>query len=303
MSIDAARAVADAVLYQDCGLYPDRAPARISRSRWPFGVVVPEAFAGAHAGESALSQCECLLDYDTDAAISVLVRFLHIQRRTAPGSAPSDEPVKREFAIHSSVNRLLRRGRSVALAIDGGDDTEETDHGPVVRHRAALRAEAALSVHRIDGPWRTVRLRIAVYNRTTLPTAPTTRDDAIIGSLVAVHIIAAAAGGGFVSMVDPPRWAVTAVADCRNIGCWPVLAGPASSRDTILALPIMLRDHPEIAPESPGPLYGAAEVHDLLTLRPTVLTGDERRAVRVTDPTAAPVGRVDSLDPAGLERR
>ena len=42
MSVDAVRAVADAVLYEGYLLYPYRASAQKNRSRWQFGVVMPD---------------------------------------------------------------------------------------------------------------------------------------------------------------------------------------------------------------------------------------------------------------------
>ncbi len=43
MSIERARAVADAVLYEGYVLYPYRASARKNQVRWQFGVLVPPA--------------------------------------------------------------------------------------------------------------------------------------------------------------------------------------------------------------------------------------------------------------------
>ena len=47
----AARAVADAVLYEGYVLYPYRASARKNQLRWQFGVLVPPAVAAADGSE------------------------------------------------------------------------------------------------------------------------------------------------------------------------------------------------------------------------------------------------------------
>ena len=107
-------------------------------------------------------------------------------------------------------------------------------------------------------------------------------------------------GGHFLSMTDPPEWAKPEVAACANVGTWPVLAGSPS---VVLSSPIILGDNPEIAPESPGDLYDATEIDEILTLRTMVLTDAEKAEARATDPRAAAViDQVDGLPPEHLDR-
>jgi hypothetical protein len=55
-------------------------------------------------------------------------------------------------------------------------------------------------------------------------------------------------------------------------------------------------DHPEVAPESPGDLYDATEIDEILTLRTLALTEDEKRQARATDPRAGMLlDRVEGL--------
>jgi hypothetical protein len=97
-------------------------------------------------------------------------------------------------------------------------------------------------------------------------------------------------------MTDPPQWAEDAVAGCENLGCWPVLAGSAGSRQAMLASPIILPDHPELAPESPGELFDGTEIDEILTLRTLALSDAEKAEARATDPRAAALlDRVESL--------
>jgi hypothetical protein len=98
-------------------------------------------------------------------------------------------------------------------------------------------------------------------------------------------------------MTDPPEWASPQVAACRNTGCWPVLAGPEGSRQVVLASPIILPDHPQVASESPGELYDGTEIDEILTLRTLALSAEEKAAARATDPRAAAlIDRVDAID-------
>jgi hypothetical protein len=128
----------------------------------------------------------------------------------------------------------------------------------------------------LQGPWQAVRLQVRVENRTVADPVPRHRDEALPTALIAAHVIMTASGGEFISMTDPPEWAKAAVAECENVGGWPVLADPDGGRDIVLSSPIILYDHPEIAPESPGELYDGLEIDEILTLRTLALSDDEK---------------------------
>ena len=71
----------------------------------------------------------------------------------------------------------------------------------------------------------------------------------------------------------------------------------------MLSSPVILYDHPEIAPESAGDLFDATEIDEILTLRTMALTDEEKREARATDPRAADlIDRLDALPPEMLER-
>jgi hypothetical protein len=63
-----------------------------------------------------------------------------------------------------------------------------------------------------------------------------------------------------------------------------VLVG--EGRDVVLASPIILEDHPRIAPESPGDLFDGGEIDGLLALNILALTDEEKAEMRDTDPRA-----------------
>ena len=65
----AARAVADAVLYEGYVLYPYRASAGKNQLRWQFGVLTPRAFSEADGSERWSMRTECLLDAGPDAGL------------------------------------------------------------------------------------------------------------------------------------------------------------------------------------------------------------------------------------------
>jgi hypothetical protein len=71
----------------------------------------------------------------------------------------------------------------------------------------------------------------------------------------------------------------------------------------VLAAPIILYDHPQIAPESPGPSFDATEVDELLALAVMGLSDEEKRRARATDPRAAAlIDRTDTLPVTVQER-
>jgi hypothetical protein len=169
----------------------------------------------------------------------------------------------------------------------------------------------------VPGPWRALRLRIRVENRTggqvtarredarreDARREDARREDALPSALVAAHAIVSITGGEFISMTDPPEWARPAVAACENAVGWPVLADPDGGRDVMLCSPIILYDHPELAPESAGELYDGTEIDEILTLRTLALTEEEKAEARATDPRAAAlIDRVESMDPQAMAR-
>jgi hypothetical protein len=131
----------------------------------------------------------------------------------------------------------------------------------------------------------------------------TGKEEAIRSSLIGAHLLLEAYDGTFVSLLEPPPDATSAAARCRQHRCWPVLAGPPGSADAVLGAPIILYDHPQIAEQSPGALFDATEIDEILTLRVMTMTEAEKAEARATDPKArAIVDRCDSMSPADLQQ-
>jgi hypothetical protein len=80
-----------------------------------------------------------------------------------------------------------------------------------------------------------------------------------------------------------------------------VLAGADGERANMLCSPIILYDHPQIAPESPGNFFDGTEMDEMLALRVLTLTEDEKREMRQSDPHAqAILDRVESMNGSSL---
>jgi hypothetical protein len=322
VNLDAVRQIADAVLYEGYILYPYRASAQKNRSRWQFGVVMAPGYAAADPSESSFTRTECVLEHSGSAAVQVILRFLQVQRRSteaASAGAPVwDEAVEREIEFTVGPAELFGLGVVREFSVPGGEDREPLagdEAGFAVRRREPLTGAVSVRTTPVPGPWRAVRLQVRVENRTAAmsasgpasgPAAGFTsglRDDALPTALVAAHVIVTVSGGQFISMTDPPEWAKPAVAECENTGSWPVLADPDGGRQVLLASPIILYDHPQLAPESPGELYDGTEIDEILTLRTLALSDQEKLEARATDPRAAAlIDRVESMDPQTMER-
>ncbi len=190
-------------------------------------------------------------------------------------------------------------GHVTEFAVPGGEERE----GDVVRVRQPVGGTVSLLARPLPGPWGAARLRVRVDNRSAPDPVPRTRDEALPTALVAAHMIIGVQGGQFISMHRPAGVGQAGVEACENIGCWPVLAGPGGGRQVMLSSPIILYDHPEIAPESPGELYDGTEIDEILTLRTLALSDAEKQEARATDPRAAAlIDRVEALDAADLGR-
>ena len=313
MNLDAVRSIADAVLYEGYILYPYRASSQKNQSRWQWGVVMAPGYAAADPSESSVTQAECILEHTGQPVVQVVLRFLQVQRRTTEGSGQAwDEAVEREIEITADSAALLGDGVVKEFAIAGGEDREPLDEpgdpngaGPqyAVRRREALAGLVSVRAIPIPGPWRAVRLQVRVENRTVVSPVPPRRDDALPSALIAAHTIISVSGGEFISMTDPPIWAQPTVAGCQNEGGWPVLADPDGGRQVVLASPIILYDHPELAAESPGELYDGTEIDEILTLRTLALSDAEKAEARATDPRAAALlDRVESMDAESMAR-
>ncbi len=332
--------VADAVLFEGYLLYPYRASAQKNQLRWQFGVLTPRAWA-ERAAENWFSHTECLLEPGADdAVLRVRLRFLRLQQRrvqrlAADGTCtdverlivhdaagvetlhmPWDEGLPEAVDVDLPI-AALTEGREIPVELPAGQTEEPiTDAGGatvgrLLRESWTLHGRVLVRTDAVPGPYGALRLRVRVENTGTddaVPRGPdseqgTAREGPLRNSLIAAHTVLALSDGVFISMTDPPEWARPAVAACVNDHVWPVLAGDADRPRVVLSSPIILADFPEIAPESPNQLFDGLENDEILTLRTMVLTDEEKREARATDPRAATlVDAVDSMPPEILER-
>ena len=306
-ALEEARALADTILYEGYVLYPYRASSQKNRERFQFGVLMPPAYTVADPSEESYARTECLLECGDHASVRILVRFLQLQRRSEPGAPPWDEAVEHEHACTVPIAALAEGPLAFPIRAEAvlAHDSDPDGGSMTTRRREALAAALTVAGERVAGPFNALKLSARLENLTEPPpqSAMTRRADALPHALVSAHLLFDAPGCAFVSMTDPPRWAAEEVARCRNERTWPVLAGPPGTRELLLSCPVILYDHPRLAPESPADLYDATEIDEILTLRTMTLTDAEKAEARATDPRAAElIDRVDGLPPEQLDR-
>jgi hypothetical protein len=322
--VDDVRRIADAVLYEGYILWPYRRSALKNQRRWTFGGVHPRAHTERHPDDRCLMRTQCLIEAGDDATVDVAVRFLHVVARgvlraTAGGLEAVDEltvgdtrhlawdeAVEREFGARGlALGALRERPRRIAIEVAAGCEEEEVYDGGrragvLVRSWQPLSGFVVVSSEPVGA--RLHRIGVDVVNTTRCPDAAP-REAALRRTFCSTHAVLHAPAGGFVSLTDPPEQLRAAARACRNEGAWPVLVGAPGERHTLLASPIILEDHPRIAPESPGDLFDGGEIDQLLTLSILSLTDEERAEMRASDPRAREIlERTEALTPDELMR-
>ncbi len=318
---EVARAVADAVLYEGYVLYPYRASSRKNQVRFQWGVLTPRAFSEAEGSERWSMRTECLVEPGVAPVLSVRIRCLQAQHRRIEGRVDGQgtdggfspvEALEIDGTLHVEWDEAVEQNIDVApLSLRSRDETEFVEVisfpageeielirgsdgsvvGRFIRRREPVEGVARIVVSRPDASLPYRKVAVTVENTTPWTGAGRHRDDAMGHSLIAVHIMLAVDDGTFVSLLDPSDEATPAAATCRSDGSYPVLIGDG---DVVLASPIILYDHPEVAAQSPGDLYDSLEIDEILALRVMTLTDREKSEARGTDPRAAAI--IDRCD-------
>ncbi len=331
MSLTAARQVADAVLYEGYLLYPYRASSAKNQVRWQFGILGPDGAAAAGVGEEPSMSAEVVVEAadgdNGDATLDLYLRFLQVQARVVERPAdggwervgelevdgtrwiPFHEAVTREVPLLGLRLDELADGVTYPVQVDAGEEVEELHDGGqlvgrLVRSRWRVSGAVTLTARPGADP-RLVKVGVRVDNRTGWspseePGWPA-RDVAARYSFVGTHLLMTASGTRFVSLLDGPDWADADTASCTQHRCWPVMIAADDGTDAVLVSPIVLGDHPSIAPESAGDLFDATEIDEILTLRVMTMTEEEKAEARGTDPRAAAIlARCDAMTDEAL---
>jgi hypothetical protein len=311
--------IVQAVLYEGYILYPYRASAKKNRQRFTFGRVYPEAYSEAQNGaEAFVIQTECLVEGHAPA-VEVKVRFLHPMAREVGRLATSregdneplsfepvdelrvddtiyqtwQEAVEREVSERTLVCQLSTGTERREFHFPGSRrfehlyDRDQRPAGMILRRQEAVEGVLEMAAEALDAGL--FRITVRIVNRSPLAAEELADQEAVLmRTFASTHTILHAEGGKFLSLIDPPASVAAHAAACKNIGTWPVLVGEEEKceRDAMISSPIILYDYPKIAPESPGDLFDAAEIDEILTLRIMSMTDEEKREMRNVDEQA-----------------
>ncbi len=318
MNLDRVEKIAEAVLYEGYMLYPYRPSSVKNQQRWNFGVLYPPSWCNPQSGSDRSSmQTECLLRTDEATRLTIKVRFLQIVQRSVAklGSPlkdaletakldlelvdrlevaghvyqPWQEAVEREltfteidpadFSVKAPLLFSFAAGREIEYLRDEKNEATSA----IIREWNALNG--SIEIRSLSCHDEVIRIAVQVENLTGGNSSSiiedATREMALAHSLVSAHTILGAENGEFLSLLEPPEGFEKQVAQCQNLGTWPVLATDAA--DAILSSPIILYDHPQIAPESAGNLFDSTEIDEILSLRILTLTDEEKREMRQSD--------------------
>jgi hydrogenase maturation protease len=213
---------------------------------------------------------------------------------------PLQEGMEREVSAPDlSLRDLLAHPRRVAIEFPAVRMVEYPADGSateIIREQQAISGAFKLSAEQVDT--NIFKLSIEIENTTPETGAVTSRRDAVLfQSFISTHTILRVRQGSFISLLEPPEELQTLVKGCQNLRTWPVLIGNEGERDAMLSSPIILYDYPQIAPESPGPLFDGTEIDEILTLRIMTLTDEEKEQMRQDERTREILERTEALTP------
>lgn len=287
--------IVNAVLYEGYILYPYRASSKKNqRERFTFGRIYPQEYSDAQNGrEPSLIQTECLVCNEShDAALEISVRFLQPLARET-GEQVWLEAIEREVKLSPvPLNAPIKRVHEFTFPAGNSID------GAITRRNEMICGRIELEARPIEQA--VVKISVRIFNETPLPAEMDNQEAVLMRTFASTHTILHAPGGKFVSLLDPDPDCIELARACRNIGTWPVLVGDKEKHehDTMLSSPIILYDHPQIAPESAGDLFDSTEIDELLTLRVQALTATEKIEMQRVDEQARKIlERAENLRP------
>jgi hydrogenase maturation protease len=309
--------IAEAVLYEGYMLYPYRPSSVKNQQRWNFGVLFPPSWCNQDSSDRSSMQTECLLKAESSTRLTVKVRFLQIVQRSVaklvsptPDLSETSEPELKptdRLEIGGRVYQPWQEAVERELCYDDLDPADFATMSPLLfsfsagRNIEYLRDDQGIAVGALVRTWRAlngsveirslsshdevVKISVQVENLTggdpALSSNSNPREAILLDSLVSAHTILGTENGEFLSLLEPPAGFENQVAQCQNFGTWPVLA--TDNADAMLSSPIILYDHPQIAPESAGNLFDSTEIDEILSLRILTLTDEEKREMRQSD--------------------
>ncbi len=321
--LEAVRGVADAVMREGKVLYPYRASATKNHLRFQFGVIAPKQYVEMDPCDPCCVHGECIWEEKEVGELLVQLRFMTLEHRDIQkriGAAPDeyvsvpeievdgdsyvswDESLEHAFVFSlfpgtgSELREIIRVPGK--FAVSELKDSQGMGVGRVVRKSEEVQLQLTIREEQVAGPWPLRKLVVELANETSWRRGLVHRDELMRHSILGTHFLAVIEGGKFYSMVDHPEFVAHAVSCCSNKGLWPILASGDDA--VVLFSPIILPDHPMVAPESEAEFFDATEIDELLALRIMTLTDEEKREVAATDSQVAEIVQLCDAMPEEL---
>jgi hypothetical protein len=306
--------IVNAVLYEGYILYPYRRCVK-NHTRWTFGCLAPN---------NQPMQTQFLVEGNRQTGLEVEVRFLQLtdrqiaRVRNSP-VRPADESnlefvdalkidgriyqswqeaVERRLPMTSiSLDELLHHSQTLQFHFTASKEIEYLPASDaeitaaLVRRQESLDITVKLSAEAVAGD-ELFRITVQILNCSGSSEAASAAESdcalssqtSTLQSLASTHTILSVSAGQFVSLIDPPPPWQALTQTLRNEGTWPVLIGESGERNMLLSSPITLYDYPQVAAESPGDLFDATEIDEILSLRIMTMTDDECQQAAALDP-------------------
>ncbi len=220
-TLDQARAVADAVLYEGYLLFPYTRSALKNRSRFQFGVIMPHGYADPSEPTAMETTLLCRRE-NAGAQIEITARFLQFDQSAT----------EREVVMHTDLQDAVRR---LPFRFDNL-------HGLLTCSVVA------------DGDY--LRVTVLLENKSRID-ANADRNQALSRAFIGAHVLATMQGGAFISLLDIPEQAQEAASRCKNRKLFPVLVGDEEEDAQTSAAGALLADYPIRFSEDIAAKYGA----------------------------------------------
>lgn len=299
-----------ALLYEGYALFPYKRTATKNMKPVPFGVVYPQHYNFHHAEAHSHLQTECIVKGNADLEMEIKVRFLHLRIKNllervengvvderdengfhAVESLQSGdenyvsgwEAIEREIASGNvSISKLVQHGMECRIEFPEAEESRFLHNsanesvGKQIIRLSPLVGLMTISARPIDGWENFFKITVKVINTTRVKNPNTaSRNEIFKQSFLSTHTILRASGGEFISVFAPEEQWQAVVAQCQNINTWPVLVDQDNS--TMLSSPIIIYDHPQMAPQSTGDLFDSTEIEEALLLHVAVLSEAEKK--------------------------
>ena len=323
--------IVNAVLYEGYILYPYRASSKKNqRERFTFGRVYPQIFSEKENGaEPCAMQTECLfLTQSESPRLTVTLGFLQptareigafekiLEKLPESGefrfqAVPQLEAGGKTFqtwmeAVERKVSTVVNDFHApvrTSFAFPASESREPIQNenggvaGVIIRRYEPLEGKIEVKIIPIQD--NLVKICVRVVNLSSIK-----RDEiqisekVLLRTFASTHFTLEAEGGEFVSLLETPPELKVFADDCKNIGCWPVLAGDKADTDrkTILASPIILYDFPQIAPESAGEFCDGTEIDEMLALRVLTVSDAEKQEMQAEEISRRILERTSALN-------